>query len=406
MKHAKLGASKAERWSNCPGSVRLSEGRPESRSDYADEGTAAHLLAASCLTSNTNAALHVGESIPVAPDMAVQVTDDMAAAVQVYLDYVRRRQGEGMDVIGIEQQVDFEILNPPAPMFGTADAILWLPRSSPQKLPGRVILPRPSILEVVDYKHGQGVYVPAEENLQGAFYAVGAVLLLGQRADKVKITIVQPRIEGAEPVRTWEIEWDRLVELREQLISAARDTADPDAPLIIGEWCRFCPALPVCPAHKAVAQDVAQTTFGALTVPESAGIPIPAELQTDELSEIMDAIPLLRSWLSAVEQEVYDRTEAGERTGYKLVPKRGVRRWNNEREAEQVLRDCLGDEAFTTKLVSPAQAEKAAKRLKVSRSLDGLWSMVSSGNKLAPESDARPSALPPSVEEVFEEESE
>ncbi len=47
--HALLSPSSAERWMQCPGSVALSYGAPDSSSEYADEGTAAHELAAMCL---------------------------------------------------------------------------------------------------------------------------------------------------------------------------------------------------------------------------------------------------------------------------------------------------------------------------------------------------------------------
>lgn len=44
-KHATLSASGASRWLACTPSARLEEYFPESQSEYADEGTAAHELA-------------------------------------------------------------------------------------------------------------------------------------------------------------------------------------------------------------------------------------------------------------------------------------------------------------------------------------------------------------------------
>ena len=41
-KHSKLGASASDRWMNCPGSIRASEGVPNAESAYALEGTVAH----------------------------------------------------------------------------------------------------------------------------------------------------------------------------------------------------------------------------------------------------------------------------------------------------------------------------------------------------------------------------
>jgi len=47
--HSPIGASSAERWINCPASVRLSEGCKKPAGIYAEEGTAAHSLCEECL---------------------------------------------------------------------------------------------------------------------------------------------------------------------------------------------------------------------------------------------------------------------------------------------------------------------------------------------------------------------
>lgn len=78
--HAKLSPSSAHRWIACPGSVWLSEDAPKTTSAYAEEGTKAHEIGASCLTFDTR------------PD---ELTDDeeMAEAVAVYVNLVRAVAG-------------------------------------------------------------------------------------------------------------------------------------------------------------------------------------------------------------------------------------------------------------------------------------------------------------------------
>ena len=88
--HADLSPSSAGRWMKCAGSVVLSQGIEDKGSEYTLEGTAAHDVAAMCLTSGTDAAAYVGRLID-AKGTEVPVTEDMAENVQVYVDAVRQR---------------------------------------------------------------------------------------------------------------------------------------------------------------------------------------------------------------------------------------------------------------------------------------------------------------------------
>lgn len=86
--HAKLSPSSASRWMACPGSVARCEGLPDESSKFADEGTAAHDLAARCLTDGSDAQAHVSETIQ-AGERTFVVDLDMATHVQTYVQYVR-----------------------------------------------------------------------------------------------------------------------------------------------------------------------------------------------------------------------------------------------------------------------------------------------------------------------------
>ena len=58
-----LSPSGAHRWMPRPGSLVLEADCPDTSSSYADEGTAAHFLAAHCLRTGTDAAIHTGRTI-------------------------------------------------------------------------------------------------------------------------------------------------------------------------------------------------------------------------------------------------------------------------------------------------------------------------------------------------------
>lgn len=383
--HAVLGASGARRWMNCPGSVALSAGMPNKTTVYAREGTAAHTLAERALQTGLPAIMWL-ETLLEADGEDVEVTEEMAEAVQVYVDYVRSlaTDDECCAIPYIEQAFTLEDLIPPEDMFGTADAVVWNVRTR--------------VLDVVDLKYGRGVAVGIDTP-QLPFYALGAVVALKVRPDVIRVTIVQPRAPHVDgPIRSRVMTWDELVTFKRDLFQRAVATQDPDAPLVVGEWCRFCPAQALCPAQRAYALEVAQSEFMDGLAP-----PRPETLTPAELATVLGAADVLEEWLRAVEAHAFNLLERGlEVPGYKLVEKRATRKWADEEKAIDYLTDRLGDDAAYTepKLISPAQAEKKLKEQKQKLPPE-LVVKQSSGRKLAIDADARP-ALLPSVVEDFE----
>ncbi len=395
--HAILGGSSAARWMGCPGSVRLSAQVPEGpTSRYAIEGTAAHEIAARCVEKDVDPDLFLDTILEIEGEL-VTVDEEMVEAAGVVRDVVNRRIEEGYELVGVEQRFDLAELNPPAPMYGTADVVLFKPAVPARKVRDGVTVPKPSYLDVIDLKYGRGVVVEALNNKQLMYYALGAILTVRKRADYVRLTIIQPRAGHPDGiVRDAEYSWQDVVDFKEELLAAARKTQEPGAELVMGPYCNFCPALAICPAQHAKAQETARNTFEVVAVEQSQDLfPVPEALNLEQLREVMDAAPAIQDWLRAVQRHVHTLTEAGEDTGYKLVAKRGRRLWNDEAEAERFLRSIVGDDAFSRKLCSPAQAEKVLRAAGRNKSdIADLWSMVSSGTNLAPLEDPRPAIDP------------
>ena len=377
--HAILGASSSHRWLACPGSIRLSAGMPSTSSVYADEGTAAHELAEKCLSLGHDAADHLGEII-VVNGTGYEVTDEMAEAVQVYLNVVRQElaeAGEGAE-LKVEQRFDLGWLYPG--LYGTNDAMVGQPFGT---------------LKVFDYKHGAGVAVEAECNPQLLYYGLGAAY--GDAYEEVELVIVQPRAYHPDgPVRRYRISIGGLFAWAESvLLPGAKATEDPAAPLVPGEHCRFCPAVAVCPKQHENALAVAKEVFAP--VPQSP--PAPEALTHEDLRRIMDAADMVESWLSAVRSHVRTLLENGlalpDELGYKLVAGKASRKWKSEEEATKLLQALLPDpdEAYAPrKLLSPAQAEKLLKG-PAKKALEEVVE-VSRGVSLAPLSDKREAIVP------------
>ena len=358
--HAKLSASGSSRWLNCPGSVKAEEGFTDNGSAFAFEGICAHELAELALTNNQHCSELVGKQL--IENNQHTVDQAMADYVQIYVDYVRQFSGHHL----YEVQVDFSDWVPEG--FGTSDALIVAD----------------NVLHVIDLKYGKGVKVDAANNTQGMLYALGAIADYGDlfAFDKIQITIVQPRLDHIDE---WEITLPDLLKWGEWVRQRAELALSDDAERSPGEkQCQWCKAKAVCPKLKSYTEKLILSDFDDLELTS------PERLTDAQLREALENKKLICGWLDAVESYVTNKLEAGEHfDGFKLVAGRSLRQWINEDAAAEVLQVELEDKAFTKKLISPAQAEKALgkKRADV---LTDLICKPEGKPTLAPESDPRP----------------
>jgi hypothetical protein len=372
--HAKLGASNAHRWLNCPGSVSAEDGIPNTSSPFAEEGTTAHELAEQAL----GMALLAPEDVKVedwsryATVKANEFLDfygdrDMADFVRLYVDHVNALAANA-DAVDIEMRVSYEDWVPGG--FGTADAIIV----------------KGDTLHICDLKYGMGVRVDAEENPQAMLYALGALTMNEMIFDieRIQIHIVQPRLDH---ISQWEISVPDLLRWAEWVKQRAEEALEEDAPRVPGEkQCRFCRAKASCAALQKMTQDVIMADFDDLDNAPKANT-----LTDAQMRRALEAKPVIEGWLGAIEGLVRERlSNGGEFPGYKLVEGRSNRQWENVEEAEQLLDELIGpDLAFTRKIISPAQAEKVLGKKRAGEIADLIVKPLGSPT-LAPESDKRP----------------
>ncbi len=376
MAHATLSPSSAVRWMACPGSVRLTKDLPDDSSAFADEGTDAHELAALCLETNTDAKAYLGRIM----EKGNAVTDEMALAVQDYVDYVRDVVAATGGELLVEQKLSIAHITGEEGAKGTSDV---------------VILAAPELI-IADLKFGRGVPVDAMDNPQLQIYALGALEQFGLAADfeRVRMVIHQPRL-GA--VSEWTQTVEELKAFEAEVAKAAGDSALPDAPLHpTGKGCKFCKAKATCPALRQEVLD----TFEAIK-PETA--------TTDMLGEAMGKADLIEAWLKAIRAETETKLLAGVPVaGFKLVQgKKGNRAWSDKEAAEALLKTMRvpHDQMYDYSVISPTTAEKLHKSEVIGpRQWPKVQALITQSEgkpSVAPESDKRPALVMSAVLDDF-----
>lgn len=379
--HAVLSPSGSARWIHCAGSVQMESGEEDVPTPHAIEGTKAHNLAEHCLRFGPHPLDVTAFPIPDEPWLFVPVDEEMRTEVAKYVDYCLTlaliHGGEQF----IESQVSLEYLGWPGEhIWGTADFVLVTDAGD---------------IHIVDLKYGKGVVVDAEGNSQLSIYALGAVLKHLAKDEEVglptgrtvTIHVVQPRVRGPQ---THTLRVEELYEWwSTELGFQAGRALDPKiSELVPGEHCRFCKAAYRCPALQAESLALAKQQFDVLP----AG---------PELAQLLDAADKAELAIKAVREHAFREAEAGRPPeGWKLVERRGKRRWTDE-AAVRAWADSLGvlEHALEpATLRSPAQMKKALGEIP-----DELVTQPTTGKKLVRE-DHPAAALPGQTFPVLEDE--
>ena len=431
--HALHSPSGAEKWMTCAGAIAMEAGRPDSSSDYADEGTAAHFLGSTCLSNGQDPVYFLAKEIVVwahaesdsegccfaedlgtNPSLVVRntfkVDADMCGHVRHYVKAVLAYAADGGQLF-VEQRVPIDHLTGEADAGGTSDAL--------------IVRAAQDMLIVIDLKYGQGELVSPVGNKQLLMYASGALEWLsftGVVPSKIKLVIHQPRIQQAP------LEWDCTIEDVRAFEGAARDAArasqialefrsnwvgkDTSYLTVSDKGCRWCRAKGDCPARDAHVQSALEANFEKLsstTVSPEKAVALMVHGSGEALSLKMKAVPLVEDWCKAVRAEVERNLLANHDSvpDFKIVQgKRGNRKWADEAEAEDTLKKMRvkHEHMYDYKLVSPTQAEKVFKEGGIGPKqwprVQALITQSDGKPSVAPASDPRPALAP--VADAFE----
>ncbi|OCZ54336.1 DUF2800 domain-containing protein [Dehalobacter sp. TeCB1] len=317
-KHAFLSASKAEQWLSCPPSAKLQDGLPDSRSNYADEGTTAHELAEIKLRQRLTVCNSVARKTLAERMETIKASNyygpEMENAIQEYVERVEERymaaKARSSDaVLLLEERLDFTEWVPDG--YGTGD----------------VVIIADEILDVIDLKYGKGVPVSAVGNPQMRLYGLGAWFLYNflYGINQINTTIIQPRLDS---VSTDTIPLDELLDWAETVVKPTAKLAFAgEGEHKAGEHCRWCKVKGNCRARADENMKALEYEFKD-----------PALMTLEEVGSILFIADQLKVWAKDVEEYAFGQAVAGNKVPqWKLVEGRSNRAFTDKNAAKAKL---------------------------------------------------------------------
>lgn len=359
-KHAVLSASSSDRWIHCPPSARLCENYDDVSSDYAAEGIDAHTLCEYRL----KLALGLPAEDPI--ENLTWYNEEMEECAEAYASYVLElveaaKQAGSTPTVLIERRVDFSRWVNDG--FGTADCIVIANGT----------------LNIVDYKHGKGVEVSAEENSQMMLYALGALEIIDYIYDitDVQMTIFQPHKSN---VSIYRILKDSLLAWADgDLTEKAKLAYEGQGDFSCGEWCRFCKAKAECRERANANLEMARYEFQE-----------PALLTDEEVADILGRVDALTAWANDIKEYALQQAVSGkEWTGWKLVEGRSNRKYTNEAVVAATI-ESAGFDPYERKVLGVTAMQKMLGKSRFEELLAPYIVKPQGKPTLVPESDKRP----------------
>lgn len=358
--HAILSASSADRWLHCPPSVRLCESYDDKGSDYAAEGTDAHSLCEYRLRQ----VLGLEAENPI--ENLTWYNEEMEDCANGYAGFVLEQVESAKQTCAdpevlIEQRVDFSRWVKDG--FGTADCIIIADGT----------------LRIIDYKHGRGIMVDANENPQMMCYALGALELFDGIYDisTVSMTIYQPRRDN---VSTFSLAKDELYRWADDVLKPAADLAfTGDGSFLCGEWCGFCKAKHDCRARAEANLALVGYDFK-----------LPPLLEDHEIEDILARLDNLITWANDIKDYALHQAISGKQwSGWKLVEGRSNRKYTNE-DAVIIAVSNAGFDPYERKVLSVTAMQKLLGRNRFDELLAAFVEKPQGKPTLVPASDKRP----------------
>jgi len=359
-RHALLSASSSHRWLNCPPSARICESYEDKGSDYAAEGTDAHSLCEYKLkTALDMKAQDPTENLTYYSEEMEDCANGYAAYVLELVEAAKKNSSD--PVILIEQRLDYSRFVESG--FGTGDCVIVADGT----------------LNILDYKHGRGILVEADNNPQMMLYALGALEIFDFIYDieTVCMTVYQPRRSS---VSTFTLSKDDLYQWAEDTLKPAAELAYAgNGDYQCGEWCQFCKAKHDCRKRAEYNLELAKFDFQ-----------LPPLLTDEDVGEILGRVDGLVSWATDIKDYALQAAVGGkEWDGWKLVEGRSNRRYTDEAVVAETVA-AAGFDPYERKVLGVTAMTSLLGKKRFEEVLGGYIEKPQGKPTLVSESDKRP----------------
>lgn len=312
-------ASKAERWTNCVGSVQLEELIPDTETGpEAKRGDRIHFALADGKVNDLPHADEV-ECAEILQEMEKQ-------AVEAFRLEVKAVDGtfKGKLTASREQRLVLKRGETPL-MTGKPDLVLWTDTIVKRGL-------------IVDYKTGMGI-VPTEKSHQLRVLAFLAADEYG--LEEVYVTILQPN----NPIVLQKMTRSEIRLERERTLLALDRIADKSAFRQVGPWCQYCKATGICPEAQEATKTLTTTT---------------SVIEISQIPRLLEVCTLAESVIDNVRKRAREILDAGgEIPGWKLVNSKR-RSITSSASAYHLIKEAFGEEvAMGASSVSLTDATKS-----------------------------------------------
>ena len=371
--HAILSASASHRWMTCTPSAQLEQQFPDTKSEYAAEGTFAHALAELRLSRAVANTIKPSAYKKKLGEMKKDpfYSTSMEEHIEQYVAFVGEKFMEAKKncpdtLVLLEQRLDFSEWVPEG--FGTGD----------------VIIISDGVLEIIDLKYGQGVPVSAKGNTQMRLYALGAISQYGllYDFDCIRMTIVQPRLDS---ITSEDMSVNALLEWGNEVVKpAAKKAMAGEGEFVPGDHCQFCRAKAICKARANANLEMARYEFQD-----------PPLLSIDEIAEILFKAEELQKWAKDVHDYALDQAvnHGIKFPGWKLVEGRSNRKYTDvDAVAERLKAKGYADDVIymPREIWGITEMEKRLGKKLFEEYLNDLVIKPAGKPTLVPETDKRP----------------